>query len=260
MRRMLPSLACIGLMMSACASLDEPNYVPPPPPPSPTAGMGTFEAFLTGREFAGPQTYLGPIPTAVVVMKSGQTSRNAAFCQGYLAMPTLPDLSEDAATAPNAIPLRWLLKAEPDSAPTDCATILAGYDFPRAAQLTQALTALPDAPDMTGVGPFIIEFMPDGSAVIIDGSSRPTGVLRQLAPQWLNVSGVTIQAPDAASSGCVLNSAATQGTMAQKATAWLQCEFPNGFDVKVMRAVGCAVTRIVGGFALVAEGWLCKEN
>ncbi|MGZ9115300.1 MAG: hypothetical protein ACXW3K_11830, partial [Brevundimonas sp.] len=253
MRRVLPALAGLGLVLGGCAAQMA------PPPPSPTiAGMGTFEAFLSGREFAGPETYLGPVPTAVVVLKTGQTARNTAFCQGYMAMPTVPSLSEGSVLAPNAIPLRWLLKAEPDTAPDGCGPVLAGYDFPRAEQLSTALAALDDAPDMTGAGPFIVEFMPDGSAVIIDGSNRSAAALRQLAPQWLALSGATVQAPGAPASGCVLNSATAQGTMAQKAMAWLQCEFPNGLDVKVMRAVGCAAVKVVGGLAVVAEGWLCK--
>jgi len=255
MRVIAPVLLGLGLMLSGCAA----QMASPPPAPLAMEGMGTFEAFLTGREFAGPQTYLGPVPTAVVLLKDDQNTRNEAFCQGYMAMPPVSSLSEGSALAPNAIPLRWLLKAEPDAMPDACAAVLASYDFGRAEVLSEALSALEDGPEMTGVGPYIVEFMPDGSALVIDGSAKSPAALKHLAPQWLILSGTTVQPPGNSSSGCVLNSATTEGTMAQKAMAWLQCEFPDGLDVKVMRAVGCAVVRVVGGFALVAEGWLCKE-
>lgn len=256
MRLKMPMLWGLALVLGGCAA----QMAPPPPGPAPTQGMGTFEAFLTGREFAGPQTYLGPVPTAVVVLKDGQAARNQALCQGYMAMPTVSSLAEGSALAPNAIPLRWLLKDEPDTAPDACAAVLASYDFARAKVLSDALSALEDGPDMTGVGPYIVEFMPDGSALVIDGSAKSPAALRQLAPQWLVLSGTTVQPPDDPGSGCVLSSATTGGTMAQKATAWLQCEFPDGFDIKTMRAVGCAAVKVAGGLALVAEGWLCKEG
>lgn len=256
MRRIAPVLAGLGLLLGACATA---RYAPAPPPPS-GGGMGTFEAFLTGREFAGPETYLGPIPTAVVVLKRGQDARNRNFCRGYMAMPTVLSLGEGSVLAPNAVPLRWLLNAEPETSPDACAPVLEAYDFARAEQLSSALAGLEDAPDLTGAGPYILEFMPDGSVLIIDGTNRPNPALTQMAPQWLHLSGVTVAPAGEPPSGCVLEAATAKGTMAERAMTWLTCEFPDGFDVKVMRAVGCAAARLAGGVVMVASGWLCKES
>lgn len=250
MRSALLAAAGMALLLSGCAMA---------PPQDGVLPLGRFEAFLTGRELAGPQTYLGPIPTAVVILKQGQTARNAALCQGYLAMPSLPEISEGATVATNAIPLRWLLKAEPQTPPRDCATLLAGYDFARAAEMERALSALPDAPGLNGVGPYFIEFMPDGSAVVIDGSAHSTAAVRQMAPQWLAMSGTTIQAPDEVGNDCLRNAAVADGSMADKAVAWLRCQFPDGVDAKVIRAVGCAAVKIIGGYALVLEGVICED-
>ena len=222
--------------------------------------MGTFEAFLTVREFAGPETYLGPIPTAVVILKAGQTARNTAFCQGYMATPTTALLSQDS-VASNPVPLRWLLKSAPDTPPADCAAILSGYDFDRATLLTSALSQHDDAPSFSGVGPFIVEFMPDGSALVIDASTRPTAAVRHLAPQWLALDGDTLQPEEDADGGCLLRAAGSSGTMAEKAVVWMECEFPNGFDKKVMKIAGCAAARAVGGFVQTgASLFFCKDE
>ncbi len=246
------AMAALALATAGCATMASP---PPPPPPNP---MGTFEALSTARELASPGTYLGPTPTAVVVLKSGQTARNTAFCQGYGGLPTVAEGAAGSVTAVNAIPLRWMLKTEPETAPADCAALLAGYDFPRAEALIASLTALPEGAQMTGIGPFVVEFMPDGSALVIDGSSRSATQVRQMAPMWLAWSGQTVPAPDGPASGCLLQSAGASGAMADRAKAWLQCEFPDGLDVKTMKAIGCAAGRLIGGYVTVAVTFFCE--
>lgn len=242
-------LACL---VSACAMTPQANRVP-------ASAMGVFEATLSGRELAGPQTYLGPIPTAVVVLKKDQDSRNAAFCQGYSTLPTMEELSNGAITAANAVPLRWLLSTEPEAPVTGCAALLAGYDYDRATALAAELAKRDEAPSFAGAGPFIVEFMPDGSALVIDTSNRSTPSLRQVAPQWLLLNGTTLPA-DSPSRGCLLAAAAMNGTMAQKASAWQECEFPNGFDKQVIRIAGCAATQMIGGWIHVGASLFCKNE
>lgn len=228
MRHLLVGLLLLaGGVLSSCAAVGPAN-------------LGTFEPVMSTREFAGPETYLAPTPTALVVLKAGQDSRNLSFCEGYLTLASTQDMSAASVVPEASVPLRWMMKTNPQQPPSGCQAILAGYDFARAATLTAALAAQDGAPSFAGTGPFIIEFMPDGSSLVLDGSNRSNVMLRQFAPQWLLLTGTPIGATAQAPDSCFLMAVGLSGTMAARGKALLDCELPNGFDIQVITLLSCA--------------------
>jgi len=256
-----------GAVLSGCMSTGAMMAPPPPPEPADANPMGTFETPLVGRELAGPQTYLGPMPTATILLKSSSGDRNASFCQGYLAAPQTGETLTQSVTAPSVVTMRWLLKAEPKTAPTACQDLIAGYDFDRAKMLLDGLAELPDAPDLAGPGPFIVEWMPDGSAVVFDGSARSVPALRQMPLQWVFQTGATLT-PEGQSTmmACVGESLGQGGDIADHVVAYMKCQFPGGLDVKAIKAVSCSLLGLAGdqlpggGYVRMGVRVVCAEG
>ena len=237
---------CFTGTMAACAP--PPPPMPPAPPPSP---IGAYEPSFSVRELAGPSTYLGPVPTAVVLLKPDQANRNGAFCAGYQRLDTAGEVAETSVYAANAVPFRWLLKSgDLEVAPTTCGDLLAGYDFERAQAFLTALGQTPEgAAAIAGDGPFVAELLPDGSVLVVSGSGKSLDDIRRLPGSWLSQAGVVATASAVSTDpaqGCVSAALGGEGSMAERAQAWMTCEYPDGLTFAVVKDVGCALWSIVG--------------
>jgi hypothetical protein len=139
-----------------------------------------------------------PTPTAFVLLRSDQGPRNRAFCLGFRTLPTNNELSAASPYVLTTISTRWLTRRTDASMSDirDCSYLLDNYDFERAAELRGALGAASATARarLTGVGPQVVQVLPDGRVVVIDGSSRDLGALRQFAQAWL----LLADEPDAA--------------------------------------------------------------
>jgi hypothetical protein len=162
-------------------SYTPPRATPPSQPFSPNA-VGSSSppsrpAPVIGREWAGPNTYLGPIPTLTVVLKPYDRARNIAACQAFLQIKTVPEVMAQSPLAQNIMPLRWLVLAAPADA-NDCDKIVDGSDYYAGAAMLGSISATTTNPsgehvDVSGPGPFIIEQFADESGlhyVILDFS------------------------------------------------------------------------------------------
>lgn len=236
---------CLATAMAACASRPEPVA----PPPSP---IGDYAPSFSVRELAGPSTYLGPIPTAVILLKPDQGSRNAAFCSGYQRLDTAGQVAETSVYAANAVPFRWPMKSgDLEAAPMACGDLLAGYDYERAQAFLAALGQTSEgAAAVVGDGPFIAELLPDGSILVVSGSNKSLDEIRRLPGSWLTQAGsIAIKgavAPDGANGGCVSAALKATGSMAERAQAWLRCEYPDGLTYVVIKDISCALLSIIG--------------
>lgn len=121
MRRFF-GVAVIAALLAGCGA-------PGAPPPS--LGQRSNATFV--RQVAGPDTYLGQMPTAVVLMKSGNPGRDTAFCQEFIKLKTAQGALAEATFAPNIILTRWPVRPSTTTAvrPDDCAYLVDNYDFAR---------------------------------------------------------------------------------------------------------------------------------
>jgi hypothetical protein len=167
------------------------------------AGVG-----LSASQFAGPSTYLAPMPTAVVILTRGMDTRNRLLCEAYLELKNAgATITSRGGSAPNLILTRWPLAApqlEPD--PSGCDRMVLGYDFTRAQRLLDGFKPAPNAPAKGTQGPFIMEFLPTGGVILIDGSDVPNDSLEDWARGWVSAARaqsvvVNPVSADAASAG-----------------------------------------------------------
>jgi hypothetical protein len=139
-----------------------------------------------GFEFAGPNTFLYPMATGVIVLKSND-ARSEAFCEAILRnMQPVASIEAGSFVAQNIIRTRFLLKSDaalsisPSDPATSCRVIMAAYDFDNAAPnfLRQI-----NAP--TGIGPFLVGLSPNSNkAIIIDASDVANTVFDGIASKW----------------------------------------------------------------------------
>lgn len=133
------------------------------------AGLGKQTNVVTTRELAGPTTYLGPMPTAVLVLVSGNDARNQQICNAFMTLPTTAQVQAGGVT-PNIIPVRWPMTTDQVTASADCTTLLRNYDYSRASQILQSVKNLTDsngaATTLGTQGPYIVEIIPTPSGTV----------------------------------------------------------------------------------------------
>jgi hypothetical protein len=143
------------------------------------------ETFAT--ELAGPETFLPPLPTAVVVLRPDDMERNRAFCRAVLSLPTARQVEAASVVAPNLIRTRWLVQIAdiPPARATDCDFLTGTYDYARAAGLVASIT--PQAGNFAGRGPFLLMIIPDRTGLHVaglDGSLTPNEDMAGFVGGW----------------------------------------------------------------------------
>jgi hypothetical protein len=144
-----------------------------PPPPGARGPLAVRNpTFAT--QLAGPETYLAPMPTAVVVLKPDDLNRNRAFCAAVMRLPTAQAAIARSVVAPNLVLTRWLVQmpeVPPDRA-ADCDFLVGTYDYARAARLIAAVH-LSDG-TLAGPGPFLLMVIPDATGLHVAGLDGST--------------------------------------------------------------------------------------
>ena len=187
MLRMVAGLT-LSVSLAGCGVVHSPlppelqtrfDRVMAPTPEASPAAVGAIPAGTITRQIAGPQTYLAPMPTAVVLLRRDQESRNTRFCSDYIRQD---GRAEGGAT--NMLLVRWPLAASvSENSSTDCDRMMSGYDFTRSASLIQAFTK-EDGGTLGTVGPHVLVIYPDGGAILIDGSSVAPDELGRWSMAW----------------------------------------------------------------------------
>lgn len=183
MKRSIVFLSLV--MLTGCQSMSAVDQIGPAETMAPSPGaLGQRTAGVITRQFAGPLTYLGPMPTAVVLLRRDQETRNGRFCDSYVRLRDLGGIGGTGGEAPNMLLTRWPLAAPAlEASPTDCDRMVRGYDFTRAEALIGAFT-LQEGAAVGATGPHILIIYPDDGAIIVDGSAVPTNELGQWATSW----------------------------------------------------------------------------
>lgn len=159
-----------SVVMNACTSYKaiEPQsvvrYKPPlimavPASPAPSVIPEQFQDFQFVRSFAGPQTWIEPAPTAVLLLtknKNNSLSRNKAVCEAFLKVETKEQAQAKSSVDSNIILTRMLLQTnEPYSEKlNDCSYLLSIYDYERSSKLLKDLGVIEKE------GPFFVTFFP----------------------------------------------------------------------------------------------------
>ncbi len=145
-------------------------------------------------ELAGPDTYLPPLPTAVVLLRPDNMARNRAFCHAALVLPTVQQAEAASVVAPNIIRTRWLVQIAdiPPARAADCDFLTGTYDYARAARLTASIR--PGFGAFTGRGPYLLMFIPDKGGLRVaglDGSATPDEAMPAFIGSWGRALGQT---------------------------------------------------------------------
>lgn len=191
------------------------------------SGLGRPGAAIAVRQPVGPNTYLGPMPTAVVLLREDQGIRNRRFCEGFAAV--VPDLSavlnEQGAAAPNMILVRWPVRdPASNSHPTTCNELLNAYAYGRSAEILSSFRHTATAAEAPGAsGPYVMQFIPDGTVILVDGSDTQdvalgqwgAGVAAALVAQLQSLSA-TVGRPIAGASGSTAPNAVSEGETTEK--------------------------------------------
>lgn len=151
--------------------------------------MGTLPWLAVTREFAGPSSYLGPMPTAVVLLEKGSAARNEVFCDSFKAVP---QSGSAGGFVRSAVATRWPMEvgALTDAQSRDCRYLTDKYDYRRSVELRAALReAGADPKSLEGPGPFIAQFLPTGGVVVVNLSPFDEGTLVDAAQQWITLAG-----------------------------------------------------------------------
>ena len=163
------SLAGLALLVAGCTQAPHNGELSPPSVATPYGGVPAPGASIFATELAGPQTYLPPLPTAVVLLRPDDMKRNRAFCQAALQLPTAQQAEAATVVAPNLIRTRWLVQLAdipPDRA-RDCDFLTGTYDYARAARLTASIQLT--FGNLAGRGPYLLMFVPDSSGLRVAG-------------------------------------------------------------------------------------------
>lgn len=192
-RRLLPLGAMIVCLatMAGCATprsvapQPEPGPAPAPSDPGPEASAGQGAGLRLARSFAGPDTVLEPLPTAMLLLVE-RAPNNRAACEAFLEIPQAERLRAALAIDTNLIVTRMLLDTStPD--PTrleDCEYLLARYNYALAREWIERLAL--DASQ----GPFFVVMFPvppgDRSAAFLtlDASTLKSHELRDFTARW----------------------------------------------------------------------------
>ena len=144
---------------------------------------------LIGTEFAGPNTYLGPLPTITLFLKPYNNSRNLVVCDSFKSIKTADVQRRSERLLPNVLALRWILAHDvPDQ--SDCSQLIGSYDYYRSGALLSAIVtenrqADGSHADISGQGPFIVEQFSDRSGehyVFVDFSKADDADFKTLGP------------------------------------------------------------------------------
>ncbi len=163
-RNAVAALAC-SITLAACAV---PGQGPGGATTPNQAAAPASPAFAT--QLAGPSTFLGPMPTAVVVLKPDDLNRNRAFCNAFASrMPTARQALAGSVIAPNLVLTRWLVQLPeiPPERASDCDFLVGAYDYARASRLLGALRL--SEGQLSGPGPFLIVVIPGNAGLHVAG-------------------------------------------------------------------------------------------
>jgi hypothetical protein len=140
---------------------------PAAPPAAVDTALAAPPVFAT--ELAGPETFLPPLPTAVVILKPDDMTRNRAFCQAAMALPTVQQAESASVVAPNVIHTRWLVQIGDFAAShaSDCDFLVGTYDYARAAGLIASVHVTDGG--FYGRGPYLLMIIPDRSGIRVAG-------------------------------------------------------------------------------------------
>lgn len=119
-----------------------------------------LDGFQIARGFAGPDTVIEPVPTAVLLLNAKAHARNITICEAFLGLPAVGERLSQSLVDPNLIVTRMLLGRVPENSHRmhDCNYLLSIYDYARSQELMERM-GLED-----GAGPFfVVIFPPDPS-------------------------------------------------------------------------------------------------
>lgn len=138
-------------------------------------------------QLAGPETYLPPMPTAVVILKPDDMARNRSFCASVVKLPTAQEELAKSVVAPNLILTRWLtqLSVVPPERVRDCDYLVGTYDYGRAAALIASFQQTTGSP--AGRGPFLAMIIPDARGLrvaAVDGSRYASDDFDSFVRSW----------------------------------------------------------------------------
>lgn len=138
-------------------------------------------------ELAGADTYLDPMPTAVIALKPDDMARNRAFCEAFNQLPTAQEKIAKSVLAQNLILTRWITQLDsiPAERARDCEYLVGTYDYSRAKSLMNA--AQMDGGRFEGKGPFLIVIIPDTTGlhrISVDGSAYEAQDFPAFAKSW----------------------------------------------------------------------------
>lgn len=168
--------AALTLSLAACQGAD-----------STTRNVSLPGQSSIATELAGADTYLNPMPTAVVILKPDDMARNRAFCQAFAQLPTAQEKMAKSVLAQNLILTRWITQLDqiPAERARDCEYLVGTYDYNRAKSLMN--TARMDGGRLEGKGPFLIVIVPDTTGlhmINIDGSAYEAKDFPAFAQSW----------------------------------------------------------------------------
>jgi hypothetical protein len=161
-------------------------------PSNPSAILGSQRnappsAAIFATQLAGPETYLAPMPTAVIILKPDDMAGNRAFCAAMTKLPTAGEAMAKSVVAPNLVLTRWLtqLPEVPPDRVRDCDYLVGTYDYGRAAALMAAFHA--NVGSMAGNGPFLALIVPGDNGlrvVAVDGSLYSADKFEMFVASW----------------------------------------------------------------------------
>jgi hypothetical protein len=162
----------------------------------PGGELGPANNLQAGIEVAGPDTFLGQLPVAFVVLKPDpggrtiNTRRNQSFCESFITLPTPSALQGSNAVALNIVRTRWPITSSNAtlSNSVDCGFLLSNYDTDRMNAAVSNITLTKG--NFNGQGPFFV--IVSGKDVnAIDGSD--TSDFKTFVQSWNNALNQTQQ-------------------------------------------------------------------
>ncbi|WP_374649236.1 hypothetical protein [Rhizorhabdus sp.] len=175
--RFIAAMALVALVN--CSTM---NVAPPPPPPPVDGGSGQVAATavvvreMLPRGTAFSQTASSYPFRAVILLTNRNGSRNKKLCKAYMGLLTTPDIARQVVPGAQPIPTYWPVKA-PISA-SDCASMLAAYDYEAAKALLQVY-GVADAK-----GPVFIVADENNRYAFIDLSKASEAQMRAVVTGW----------------------------------------------------------------------------
>jgi hypothetical protein len=183
MRRII--FVSMGLFLASCAAPNGGGMAPDVAPAAVDAAPAAAPVFAT--ELAGPETFLPPLPTAVVILKPDDMARNRAFCHAAMALPTVQQAEASSVVAPNVIHTRWLVQIGDIAASHagDCDFLVGTYDYARAARLMASVRVTDGG--FYGRGPYLLMIIPGRSGMAaagLDGSAYSDQNMASFVSNW----------------------------------------------------------------------------